>query len=102
MLYHQLILNGEEPLRLQGAILGQFRLLVQAKGSKLSEKGLATALSVHPYRVKLARQTVRSFGYKDLAQAFLGLVNMEKQLKSTRRDPELLFELFILRFQNQS
>lgn len=102
MLYHQLIVNGEEPLRLQGAILGQFRLLVQAKGSKLSEKGLAMALSVHPYRVKLARQTVRSFSYKDLAKAFLGLVNMEKQLKSTRRDPELLFELFILRYQNQS
>ncbi|MDR3241070.1 MAG: DNA polymerase III subunit delta [Lactobacillaceae bacterium] len=99
-LYHQLIISGEEPLRLQGAMTSHFRLLLQVKAATTSEQGTASALKVHPYRVKLASQTVRKFSYKSLAQAFLGLVDMEKQLKSTARDPELLFELFVLKYKN--
>ncbi|MCM0583498.1 DNA polymerase III subunit delta [Weissella diestrammenae] len=98
-LYHQLLVSGEEPLRLHGAMLSQFRLLLQVKAATTSEQGTATALKVHPYRVKLARQTGRKLAYKNIAQAYLGLVDMEKQLKRTARDPELLFELFVLRYQ---
>lgn len=98
-LYHDLIINGEEPLRIQAAILAQFRLLIQVKASSLSEQGLAKGLKVHPYRVKLARQTVRRYHYAALGQAYLGLIHLEEQLKSTQRDPELLFELFVLRYQ---
>lgn len=101
-LYHELILNGEEPLRLHGAMVSQFRLLLQVKSMTLSEQGMASALKVHPFRVKLAKQTVRKYSYASLAQAFLGLVKMEEQLKSTTRDPELLFELFVLRYQETS
>lgn len=99
-LYHELILSGEEPLRLNGAILGQFRLLIQVKALTQSEKAVASLLKVHPYRVKLAKKTVRNFSMRALAQAYLGLVNIEEQLKSTQRDPELLFELFIMRYQH--
>ena len=91
---------GKEPLRLLGAMISQFRLLIQVKTSKQSEQGLATALKVHPYRVKLAKKTVRRFSYKALSGAFLGLSEMEKELKSTQKDPEMLFELFVLRYQN--
>lgn len=100
-LYHELLLNGEEPLRLHGALIGQFRLLLQVKTSDKSEKGTASSLKVHPYRVKLARQIVRQFNYVRLARAYLGLVNMEEQLKSTSRDPELLFELFVLKYKHE-
>ncbi|MBU7568959.1 DNA polymerase III subunit delta [Weissella hellenica] len=100
-LYHELLLNGEEPLRLHGALIGQFRLLLQVKTSDKSEKGTASSLKVHPYRVKLARQIVRQFNYVRLAQAYLGLVAMEEQLKSTSRNPELLFELFVLKYQHE-
>ncbi|MBM7618126.1 DNA polymerase-3 subunit delta [Weissella uvarum] len=101
-LYHELILAGEEPLRLLGAMVGQFRLLLQVKVSKQSEQGLATALKVHPYRVKLAKKTVRRYSYDALANAFLGLAEMEKALKSTSKDPEMLFELFVLRYQYET
>jgi DNA polymerase-3 subunit delta len=101
-LYHELILSGEEPLRLHAAILGQFRLLLQVKTATLSEKGLADLLKVHSYRIKLARGTVRRFSYQALAKAYLGLVNMEEQLKSSGRDAELLFELFVLRYQAET
>lgn len=98
-LYHDLLLSGEEPLRLLGAMLGQFRLLLQVKVSKKSEQGTATALKVHPYRVKLAKKTSRRYSYKALASAYIGLVQMEKELKTTSKSPEMLFELFILRYQ---
>ncbi|MEY2361176.1 DNA polymerase III subunit delta [Weissella paramesenteroides] len=100
-LYHELLSTGEEPLRLHGALIGQFRLLLQVKSSEKSEKGIASELKVHPYRVKLAKRVVRKFSYVRLASAYLGLVSMEEQLKSTSRDPELLFELFILKYKNQ-
>jgi DNA polymerase-3 subunit delta len=100
-LYHELLSTGEEPLRLHGALIGQFRLLLQVKSSEKSEKGIVSELKVHPYRVKLAKRVVRKFSYVRLASAYLGLVSMEEQLKSTSRDPELLFELFILKYKNQ-
>lgn len=98
-LYHELVESGEAPLRLHAALLGQFRLLLQVKSSTQSESGTASMLKVNPYRVKLGRQTMRRFSYTALAKAYLGLVDMEEQLKSTARDPELLFELFVLRYQ---
>ena len=63
-----------------------------------SQGNLASTLKVHPYRVKLAMQTVRKFSYGQLRDAYVGLVDTERQMKSTRRPPELLFELFVLKF----
>lgn len=96
VLYHELILNGEEPLRLQGAMTGHFRLLLQVKASTTSEQGTAKVLGVHPYRIKLARKTLQKFSYQQIAKIYLELVQMEQQIKTTQRDPELLFELFML------
>lgn len=103
-LYHELKINGEEPLKMNALLIGQFRLLLQVKGLSAkvrSEKELATQLKVHPYRVKLASKTSRRFSVSTLSQAYLGLFELEKQLKSTQRDPEMLFELFMIKFLNK-
>ncbi|WP_137597943.1 DNA polymerase III subunit delta [Paucilactobacillus kaifaensis] len=99
--YQDLIGSAEQPLKINAVLVGQFRLLIQVK--VLSERGLsqgslAGTLKVHPYRVKLAMQTVRSFPLSVLEQAYLGLVKVEQQLKTTQREPQLLFELFMLRY----
>lgn len=102
-LYHELRVNGEEPLKMNALLLGQFRLLLQVKGllgKVRNEKELASQLKVHPYRVKLANQASRKFKLTDLSRAYLGLFDLEKQLKSTQRNPELLFELFMIDFVN--
>lgn len=102
-LYHELRANGEEPIKMNALLLGQFRLLLQVKGlmpKVRNEKDLATQLKVHPYRVKLANQASRKFSLQNLSQAYLGLYDLEKQLKSTQRDPEMLFELFMINFVN--
>lgn len=99
--YQDLINSEEQPLRINAVLVSQFRLLIQVKVLKergLSQGSLASALKVHPYRVKLALQTVRAFQLNDLEQAYLGLVKIERGLKTTARDPQLLFELFMLQY----
>ncbi|GKT02861.1 DNA polymerase III subunit delta [Furfurilactobacillus entadae] len=105
MLYHDLLATGEEPLRINAVLVSQFRLLLQVKvlaSRGLSQGTLAGQLKVHPYRVKLAMQSNHQFSQRDLSRAFLGLINIETQLKQSRQDPELLFNLFMLKFTNQA
>ncbi|MCT4396786.1 DNA polymerase III subunit delta [Periweissella beninensis] len=103
-LYRELRANGEEPLKMNALLLSQFRLILQVKGliTKVrSEKELATKLKVHPYRVKLANKIAQKFKFKDLIAVYLGVLNIELQLKSTQRNPDLLFELFMVEYQKK-
>lgn len=102
-LYHDLLEQKEEPLKLNAILLGQFRLLIQiqvlaAKG--YAQGNIAQVLKAHPYRVKIALRNIRQyrFALKDLASAYLGLVAVEKKLKSTQQEAELLFQLFMLEY----
>ncbi|WP_251574531.1 DNA polymerase III subunit delta [Limosilactobacillus agrestimuris] len=103
-LYDQLIAGQQPPLRINAVLISQFRLLLQIKvlsSRGLSQGSLAQKLRVHPYRVKLGLQTVRQFSLLALENAYLGLVNIEKALKTTQRDPRLLFQLFMLQYGQQ-
>ncbi|WP_179950280.1 DNA polymerase III subunit delta [Lactiplantibacillus garii] len=103
-LYHELVAAQEAPLKINAILLGQFRLLLQVKilaRAGYSQGSLASTLKVHPYRVKLAMQTVRHFDQVALRAAYLGLLQTEVQMKTTQRDPELLFELFMVQFVNE-
>ena len=100
-MYHDLLLSKEEPVAINAILIGQFRLLLQVsilKRHGFSQGSITTALKIHPYRVKLALRTVQKFQQEDLKNAYLGLVKVEKRLKSTDQDPELLFQLFMLQF----
>lgn len=99
-LYHQLIESQTAPLAINATLVSQFRLLIQLKvlaSRGLSQVGLARKLKVHPYRVKLGLRTARQFSLAALSSAFLGLVDVDHQLKTTSQSPELLFQLFMLR-----
>ncbi|MBW1605451.1 DNA polymerase III subunit delta [Lactobacillus sp. Sy-1] len=100
-LYQELLMDGQSSIQINAVLLGQFRLLLQVmvlKNYGYSQGKLASSLKVHPYRVKLALQTSRHYQFKDLKRAFLGLTDIERQLKSTNESPELLFEMFMLKF----
>ncbi|MDD6172241.1 MAG: DNA polymerase III subunit delta [Ligilactobacillus ruminis] len=100
-MYHDLLLSKEEPIAINAILIGQFRLLLQVsilKRHGFSQGSITNALKIHPYRVKLALRTVQRFQQEDLKNAYLGLVKVEKRLKSTDQDPELLFQLFMLQF----
>lgn len=100
-LYRNLLQAKEEPLKINAILQGQFRLLIQTKvlaKQGYSQGKLASTLKVHPYRIKLALQTHRQFQLTDLNRAYLGLFRVERQMKSSTLDPELLFSLFMTQF----
>lgn len=103
--YRDLILSKEEPLRINAVLMGQFRLLIQCEilnRNGYSQGSIASTLKVHPYRVKLALQSIRHLQLVNLKQAYLGLIDIEKALKSTTQDPVYLFELFMLQYARRA
>lgn len=100
-MYRDLLLQKEEPLKINAILEGQFRLMLQTM--ILSKHGydqgsIAKELKAHPYRVKLALRKNRQFKQYDLQDAYIGLVHLEEKMKSSSIDPELLFQLFLLNF----
>ncbi|WP_461215371.1 DNA polymerase III subunit delta [Lacticaseibacillus sp. GG6-2] len=103
-IYRDLLIQKEEPIRLNSLLLGQFRLLLQVQ--ILAKKGysqgsVASTLKVHPYRVKLAWQQSGRLAPEALRAAYLGLVDTETAMKTGRVDKELAFELFVLEYSRQ-
>lgn len=99
-MYHELILQREEPLKINAILLGQFRLLLQVKilhSQGYAQGNIASTLKVHPYRIKLALRKINRFKMNDLINAYLGLIDNEQKMKSTNQNPELLFQLFLLK-----
>ncbi|MBE9389682.1 DNA polymerase III subunit delta [Vagococcus salmoninarum] len=99
-LYRDLLLQGEETIKINAILISQFRLLLQVKimlSSGYQQSNLVDVLKIHPYRVKLAMQQVRNFDLKQLKTTFLELVDNDYRIKTGQLDKELIFELFILK-----
>lgn len=99
--FQDLILQKEDPIKIIALMLGQFRLLIQVKilRNKGYQQGdIASVLKVHPYRVKLAMQKEGKFDQKLLSKAYHQLIDADFKIKSGQVDPEIQFELFIMRF----
>jgi DNA polymerase-3 subunit delta len=100
-IYRDLLLQKEEPIRLNSLLVGQFRLLLQVQ--ILAKKGysqgsVASTLKVHPYRVKLAWRQSGHLDGQALRHAYVGLVATEADMKMGRVDKALAFELFVLQY----
>lgn len=96
--YHDLVKNGEAPLRLNALLLGQFRLLLQVASMQGSDAEAGKSLGIHPFRVKLARQSLRQYPLGKVREGFLKILDMEIQMKSKQVDPLFLFESFMVNF----
>ncbi len=99
-LYHDLLKQKEEPLKILALLAGQFRLIYQVKS--MTEKGfsqqqVASRLKVHPYRVKLAQNHARFFTYDQLAQIIQLLAQSDLALKTSSGRKEMVLELFLTR-----
>lgn len=103
-IYRDLLLQKEEPIRLNSLLISQFRLLLQVQllaNKGYSQGDITSTLKVHPYRVKLALQQSRKGQQAELIQAYIGLVDTEAAMKTGRVDKQLAFELFVLRYTGQ-
>lgn len=99
--FHDLLLQKEEPLKLLAIMLGQFRLLLQVKilRTKGYQQGeIAKLINTHPYRVKLASNMERQFNQTILSQAYQRLIDTEYKIKTGQVDPVVQFELFVMQF----
>ena len=100
-IYHDMLLQKEDPLKMNAILLGQFRLLLQVsylKKEGYQEPEIQKTLGVHPYRVKIALQQSRRFGLPLLEKAFMQLVDTEYALKTSVGIKEMQLEWFILQF----
>ena len=100
-IYHDMLLQKEDPLKMNAILLGQFRLLLQVsylKREGYQEPEIQKTLGVHPFRVKIALQQSRRFGLPLLEKAFMQLVDTEYALKTSVGIKEMQLEWFILQF----
>ncbi|MDT2757056.1 DNA polymerase III subunit delta [Enterococcus asini] len=98
-LYQDLLLQGEETIKLNAVLISQLRLFLQTQIlMKLGyqQSNIAKSLGVHPYRIKLAMQQVRKFSPKRLQQLYDRLIENDYLVKTGKMDKELLFELTVL------
>ncbi len=99
-LYQDLLLLGEEPIKLNAILISQFRLLTQVKtlmSMSYNQSHIVDVLKIHPYRVKLAMQQVRGLDLALLGSIYDELVENDYRIKTGQMDKQLVFELFLLK-----
>ena len=100
-LHQELLLQGEDTIKITAILLQHIRLLIQVKimvNMGYQKSNMADVLKIHPYRVQLAMQQVRSYEMKLLGQLYDSLAENDWLTKTGQMDKELLFELFILKY----
>ncbi|MGX7023368.1 DNA polymerase III subunit delta [Vagococcus hydrophili] len=99
-LYHDLINDGEETIKVIAILLGQVRLLLQVKlllDMNYQQSNITDALKIHPYRVKLAVNQSKNLSFNVLGEMFNELIDMDYKIKTGQMDKELIFEMFLLK-----
>ena len=88
---------GEYEIKLIATLANQFRLLLQVKLMKnngYSDNEMISTLKEHPYRIKLAKNSL--FGEDKLKDKILKLSELDYKIKSGNIDKNLGLELFLL------
>lgn len=99
-LFADLLLSGEEPIKINSILLSQIRLYLQVKimvKNRQSQAQIASSLAIHPYRVKLAMGATSKMSFAYLAELFSDLVEQDFQMKQSTMEKKLLFQFFILK-----
>ena len=91
--------HGEEPIKILGTIAWQLRMIWQVKHyqqKNLPSGQIAKAMGANPYIVEKALQHTRRFSTQQLRSGYLELVNADRSLKSTTKDPMAVMQTLIL------
>lgn len=97
--YKEMLINGEEPIKILVILANQFRIIYQAK--ELYKKGysgndIATMIGIHPYRIKLALEKARNYDSEILLSYLEKLADLDYDIKVGNIASSLGLELFIL------
>ena len=96
-IYKDLLLLGEEPIKLIVMVSNQFRLLLQVKlmvkhGYKQID--MANIIKEHPYRIKLALNS--NYSQKEIIDNLKKLYQLDYDIKNGIIDKNFGFELYLL------
>lgn len=95
--YDDMLILNEDEVKIIITLANQFRLIYQVKTmykSGFSEFDIAKSLDIHPYRIKLANQSVVS--ESDALLYLKKLAIIDKSIKTGKIDKRIAFERFIL------
>lgn len=101
-IYHDLIRQNEEPIKILSVMAGQVRLMYQVK--ELSRQGysqqkIASILKVHPFRVKLALEKTNQFQESELLGLINELADVDYKMKTGQGDKAITLELLLLKIK---
>lgn len=93
--------NGVSPTRLLSKIIWQFKNLLVIK-SGVEDNGLNTnqltiQTKLHPFVVKKTLAQIKNYSLEDLKKTYNQLLNIDHKIKTSRVDPEVLFDLLIVK-----
>lgn len=98
-IYKEMLINGEEPIKILVILANQFRIIYQAK--ELYKQGysgndIATMIGIHPYRIKLALEKARNYNSDTLLDYLEKLADLDYDIKIGNIESSLGLEMFIL------
>ncbi|MEC1588415.1 DNA polymerase III subunit delta [Bacillus sonorensis] len=99
-IFYDLLKQNEEPIKMMALIANQFRLILHTKyfsQQGYGQKQIASNLKVHPFRIKLASDQARLFSEQELKSIIEQLAVIDYEMKTGKKDKQLLLELFLLR-----
>lgn len=96
--YQDLLLQGEQPSSILSKLANKIRLIYQvkvlAKVGK-SDQEIGKNLNIHPYPVKLARESSYNYTESMLTEYLEKLAQVDYEMKSGNITAELSFEVFM-------
>lgn len=84
---------GTHPLMIVSMISRQFKLILKTK----SESASAGNLKIHPFVFGKIKIQSRNFTTQNLTKIVNEILDLEKQIKSGEKNPELLLNMFIIK-----
>lgn len=100
LVYQDLMIQKEEPVKLIILIANQIRLIYQVRlldRKGYQDKEIAKMLAINPYRLKYIRKEGNDFDLHDLLQCLDELSKLDIQIKTGKLDKEKGLELFLLK-----
>lgn len=100
LVYQDLMIQKEEPVKLIILIANQIRLIYQVRlldRKGYQDKEIAKILAINPYRLKYIRKEGNDFDLRDLLQCLDELSKLDIQIKTGKLDKEKGLELFLLK-----
>lgn len=104
-LLRQLIDDGDEPLRVYGMIIRQYRLLIQMKeqlDNGLNAAGAARNMEIHPFVAKKLHAQASYYSGELLEEIYRKLLDVDLEIKTGQTAPELALEMLIALLAGQN